>query len=234
MDEMMSACSKCGMDRGHKTTCPLRPRLVVPIDRPTPVEGWARTQPIIPPAPETPYGFFTRVLIWFLNLLPHVTILREGGRPYLTRWCLLGGSPNDTNHPFLPFNLFLHCFHASDDTTPHNHPWPWGKSRILTGTYLEFRLLNARELIAGLTKSSVWVRFRFRRGDVNRLDDRMFHHVQIQTHRVWTLFSCPRKDPDRKWGFLVGDEKTGYRFETAREHLSKKPGASSNERIIDD
>src|SRR5678815_1921164 len=114
-----------------------------------------------------------RFFLWLLNLLPHVTILREKGQPYLTRWCLLGGSPYDTNHPWFPFNVFVHRFQASDGTDPHNHPWGWARALILWGSYREHRALYM--------PPSIWIHQTFNPGDWNRLDDEIFHHVTLQT-----------------------------------------------------
>jgi len=159
-------------------------------------------------------------VFWFLGLFPHVTIRREGGKPYLTRYCLLGGSPYDTTHPWLPFNLFLHCFHASDEETPHNHPWRWARSLILAGSYREHRQLRWPTL------KGAWLHRTFNPGDVNAIDDETFHYVTLQTPTVWTLFLGGKKV--QTWGFL--EDGT---FSTAREFLSRKPGATSNVKVID-
>ncbi len=164
---------------------------------------------------------------WLLGLFPHILIKREGGRPYLTRYCLLGGSPYTTAHPWLPFNLFLHCFHASDEHTPHNHPWRWSRSLILSGSYREHRLLNANSLAFVGAYRAIWLDQTFNPGSWNRLDDQTFHWVELQTPKVWTLFLCGKKV--QQWGFYTPERG----FKTARDYLAGKVGATSNMRIID-
>ncbi len=162
-------------------------------------------------------------LFWLLGLFPHVMIRREAGRPYLTRYCLLGGSPFNTKHPFLPFNLFLHCFHDSDEETPHNHPWKWARSLILSGSYREHRLLK---VMGTGPHSGVWLHQTFRAGDINRIDASTFHYVTLQTPRVWTLFLCGKKV--QQWGF--SDRGT---FVPAIKFIASKHGANSNTKVID-
>lgn len=153
---------------------------------------------------------------WLLGLFPHVMIRREHGRPYLTRYCLLGGSPFTTEHPFLPFNLFLHCFHDSDEETPHNHPWGWARSLILAGSYREHRLI----------KGLIWLHQTFKPWDINHIDASTFHYVTLQTPQVWTLFLCGKKV--QGWGF--SDHGT---FVPAGEFIARKHGANSNTKVID-
>lgn len=134
------------------------------------------------------------------------TIYR-GTEKYLTRYWLLGGhdpKTNSTKHPDLPFNLFLHCFHASDDPPAHDHPWPWARSLILQGSYVETRvrmitrgMMNARPAIDGVMKKT------YRPGDVNDIDSSTRHYVTLQTPEVWTLFLVGQKD--RPWGFWTPD-----------------------------
>lgn len=183
--------------------------------------------------PETParQPWYVGIFYLILSIFPSVTIRREGGQPYLTRWCLLGGSPYDSTHPFLPFNLFLHCFHASDGDTPHNHPWTWARSLILKGSYREYRVLDVAGALAFGRTPSIFAHT-YRPGGWNRIDEEMFHHVELETPKVWTLFLCGRKT--KQWGFLAGDRTQGYRFEVAREFLSRLPGATSNDRMIDE
>lgn len=155
------------------------------------------------------------ILFWlFLGLFPNVTIFRAQGKPYLTRYCLLGGSPTDTAHPWLPWNLFLHCFHDSDHSTPHTHPWRWARSLILSGSYLEHRRLFGGR----------WVVRKFSPGMVNAIDATMSHWVQLRTRRVWTLFLAGPKATG--WGFIEGDE-----FIPAREFIEHQGGTSNT--VID-
>ena len=62
---------------------------------------------------------------------PQVTIT-VGGKPYLTRYYLLG---KDWSF----FNIYLHHFHASDqEEEMHNHPWAWAFGIVLKGGYKEY------------------------------------------------------------------------------------------------
>jgi len=139
------------------------------------------------------------VFEWLLDTIPHVTICREGGIPYLTRWYLLG---QDRENRKWPVNLYLHCFHSSDESIPHNHPWRFAISLILKGRYLEFRNGVCRV---------------FRAGNINfiRRDD--YHYVKLGKP-VWTLFLAgPRVG---RWGFKP---ETGY--EDFESYIARKPGA---------
>lgn len=53
------------------------------------------------------------------------------GKPYLTRWDILGNRHSSWPH------IYLHQFHSSDrDTALHTHPW-WFITFILRGGYYE-------------------------------------------------------------------------------------------------
>src|SRR5689334_601200 len=103
-----------------------------------------------------------------LNLLPHDTIRREGGIPYMTRYYLLGGPRRKAK--WFPFNIYLHCFHSSDDPVPHNHPWKKAFSYILRGEYREFRpagsYYNVRHFSPGM---------------INTLNAEDYHWVELIT-----------------------------------------------------
>lgn len=150
---------------------------------------------------------------WLLGLIPHVIIRHENGQPYMTRYYLLGG-PRDGEKP-RRWNLYLHCFHTDDHRTPHNHPWAWAYSLILWGSYVEWRLssdctaadrLGPGRLCPGGGHHIVDRCRVFRALDVNRLDDKTFHRVDLLTKQVWTLFlSGPRV---QEWGFTEDGGKT--------------------------
>jgi len=138
---------------------------------------------------------------WLLNFLPHRTIMR-GEERYLTRWYLLGAPRTDkqgkAKRHWLPFNLFLHCFHASDEPPAHNHPWDWARSLILKGAYDEVRLVPVEQ------DSPPWtgqVYRRYRPGSINRIDHDTFHYVTLLTPEVWTLFCVGRNVSG--WGFIT-------------------------------
>ena len=126
------------------------------------------------------YRFLTR---W----LSFIVITRNDGRPYMTRFYLLGGPRSMRHGWFQNFNLFLHCFHSSDDEGElHNHPWVWAASLILWGVYREERPNGYLLFWPGLV-------------NVIKADD--YHRVDLRTDRVWSLFLAgPRID--RPWGFI--------------------------------
>lgn len=136
---------------------------------------------------------------WLLDTIPHETKYRKDRIPYMTRWYLLGRR-NKTSR--LPFNLYLHCFHSSDDSIPHNHPFKWSWSLILKGRYLEFRDGVCRVFSAG---------------NLNYIRRDDYHYVKLGKP-VWTLFLAgPRVG---RWGFKPD---TGY--EDSGSYIARKPGA---------
>lgn len=116
------------------------------------------------------------------------------GSDYLTRFYLKGDGSGKT------WELYLHRIFKEDGArAPHNHPWPWLFSIILTGWYDEIRdgFEHAHETPA--------VRKRW----INIMPSpAVFHRITTVSARpVWTLVIVPPKD-DRKWGFL---DRTGDR-----------------------
>ena len=136
-------------------------------------------------------------LLWLLSFFPQRTIMRNGEK-YLTRYYLLGGPRTGARSTIrLPFNLFVHCFHASDDPPAHNHPWTWARSLILAGEYREMRLLE----LDRAQLSTAWISRRFGPGAVNRIDADTYHYVTLLTPEVWTLFLVGKNVQD--WEFLA-------------------------------
>jgi hypothetical protein len=130
-----------------------------------------------------------------LALLPHRTIYRNGEK-YLTRYYLLGGKRRGWRK-LLPFNLYIHCFHASDEQPAHNHPWSWSRSLILRGSYREARVIG--QLQGG---GEVVLHHTYGVGQVNCINADTWHYVTLQTPEVWTLFFAgPRV---QCWGFIDG------------------------------
>lgn len=153
------------------------------------------------------------LLLRALSLFPHFTIRRHG-EPYLTRFWLLGGSTRTTAHPFLPFNLFLHVIHQSDDPPAHNHPWGWARSLILYGRYWETRFVDCLGIDYPLGRE-------YGPGSVNAIGDETFHYLTLLTAEVWSLFLCGRKT--KAWGFRDHDG-----FVLAADHVARTPGHTSN------
>ncbi len=154
----------------------------------------------------------TRIRLWLIHAIASWCVRRNRfrdiphrGKPYLERYAISGwlpvgdGRENSDGNRMLP-SLYLHCFRDFDrDPAPHNHPWPWAISLILSGSYFEFRLgLGGR-----------W----FDRGSFNLISGDTFHRVtelvpEPGEKGVWTLFLCGRKKTKRDqrsgWGFVEG------------------------------
>lgn len=120
--------------------------------------------------------------------------------PYLTRYVLAGVDALDTHDPDAPFSVFVHQIHAADgDRHPHNHPWRWAASLILSGGYTEARngQGDGRDL-----KCKCHAHSRaYTVGDLSILRPDDYHRiVEVEPDTV-TLFLCGRETHD--WGFLV-------------------------------
>jgi len=112
-------------------------------------------------------------------------------QPYLERYHVLR----------LPFGyrVYLHRFVASDPGRGlHNHPWRHALSLVLSGSYQETRMLDAR---ADNALHSRWLRpwhFNFISGEV-------FHRVNIpRDTECWSLFIHAPKA--KTWGFIQQHE----------------------------
>lgn len=115
------------------------------------------------------------------------------GTPYLTRYAFHDESDEGCR-------VWLHHFHSGDeDREPHNHPFWFGASLILSGSYMEERVKIP--LVLGNPRLR-WRRFRA--GDVNFVDATTYHRVHLEPgETAWTLFvSGPIVAP---WGFLNTD-----------------------------
>jgi hypothetical protein len=113
---------------------------------------------------------------WFTKM----DIYRRPGELYLTRYVLF-------RTPLV--SAYIHCFHISDYTTPHDHPANFF-SFPLTEGYLE-------HLPDGTTVDRKPFRPKFRTGEE-------FHWVELRPGtegKVWTFFMFFRRR--REWGFLT-------------------------------
>jgi hypothetical protein len=137
---------------------------------------------------------FLKWLVQFLAA-PRVIYDREGGSPYLSRWYLIGAKPDedaklkgqvvfqDSWLTRLPFNVYLHRFHRSDDDGAlHNHPWSWALSLVLVGGYREERRVGD-SVISRLVRP-----FTF-----NRISADDYHRVDLFESDAWSLFIVGRK-----------------------------------------
>lgn len=143
----------------------------------------------------------TSPLLWLLHAvsrrLKRRDIMREDGQLYLSRYRIYGWMPGDEKS--YPFSIYLHRFHTPDyDPAPHNHPWLWARSLILSGGYLE-RRLDPRSSVERLVEVRPWT--------VNRITPDTFHVVEtLRGKETWTLFITGKKTST--WGFWI--EGRGY------------------------
>lgn len=162
---------------------------------------------------------------------PRVIFDREGGSPYLSRWYLIGKRPVlDPELPGqqfadqvavakrehrLPFNLFLHRFHRSDDDGAlHSHPWAWSLSLVLVGGYSEER-----------RQGDSVVRRLIRPGMFNFIRGTDYHRVDLLEYDTWSLFLVGPKAST--WYFW--DRYTGKRSPW-RDFIAFKRGLSNDAR----
>jgi hypothetical protein len=114
-------------------------------------------------------------------------------QPYLERYHVM----------CLPFGyqVYLHRFVASDPGRGlHNHPWQRALSLVLSGGYLETRMLGATEDNVLQTR---WIGA----GRFNLISGETFHRVNLPRGReCWSLFIHAPKA--KTWGFI---ERRGYR-----------------------
>ncbi len=117
-----------------------------------------------------------RLLYALTGRLP-LRIISDDGRPYLERYYVC---------TVLGVRVYVHRFVGSDpDRGLHDHPWPWARSIILSGCYIEERRDGYREV-------RWW----------NSLQGDTFHRVILwEGQEVWTLF-MHRAENAKPWGFL--------------------------------
>jgi hypothetical protein len=97
----------------------------------------------------------------------------------------------------------LHRIHIPDtDRGIHNHPWEWCRSHILTGSYVEERLLADGTIETKIVDS------------YNELTKDDFHRIVELRGEVWTLFEAGPRYQD--WGFKVEG-----RFVPWRDYVSE-------------
>jgi hypothetical protein len=138
-------------------------------------------------------------LLSLIDHIPHITISKPDGSPYLTRYYLFGADRELGN-------WWLHHFHSSDlDTAPpelggsgtfllHSHPMKWALSFILTGGYIEER--RAADGIVVYKRTIKPFSFNF----LTRKD---FHRVELLDEKkgAWSFFFAGARSKDMSWGF---------------------------------
>lgn len=134
------------------------------------------------------------LLHWISRRRPVRYIDGPDGQPYLERYFLF-------HLPVLDITGYLHRFVDSDpDRGLHDHPWGWACALVLTGGYLERRLVSvdrANGLLSIVENYHKPCRLNIIRGDD-------FHRVILPGNReAWTLFVHGKRT--KGWGFL----KTG-------------------------
>lgn len=144
--------------------------------------------------------------------------------PYLTRWYLTK-MPRMTDGSF-PFDKYgtpregiieddrgrafwIHRFGQDDEDDPHNHPWEWAISFILSGGYIEWRFdpKTGRETVRVLQAPAV-----------NIIKHDTFHRVNlIGGEEAWSLFIPGPKTSS--WGVI---DMTTRTYRGWREYFKEK------------
>lgn len=124
-------------------------------------------------------------------------LIKLDGAPYLERYYvgqLFGAT------------FYLHRFIKADPREPlHNHPWKWGRSLILSGSYVEARVVD---MTVATDSGALLDRRRVRWWSV--VDGNTFHRIEGAERETWSLFfhgprvriksgQCSRA---KGWGFL--------------------------------
>lgn len=115
---------------------------------------------------------------------------KDGRTPYMTRVILprvFGWRP-----------MLHRIWIADQDRDPHSHPWSTAYSIVLTGGYVEERLIG---VIVGDGSLSTDQRIRTAL-TIERIDGDDFHRISYVAPRTWTLFVAGPRHPDG-WGFLT-------------------------------
>lgn len=118
------------------------------------------------------------------------TILGTDGSPYLTR----------TLFPRVgDLRPVLHHIHRPDkDRHLHNHPWKTASFRVLSGSYLEERLVIPDPTYPGIKETVIR---EIKTGDINELGADAFHRIHELRGDVWTFGILGERV--QEWGFMV-------------------------------
>lgn len=155
-----------------------------------------------------------------------------------------------TGDPYLPRLLFpririgsvdsrpmLHNFKGPDgDRNPHNHPWKWAVSIILSGSYTEERTdVNDYVTVTNIdgTPRKVFNKTTRRVRWFNRLNENTYHRVTQLHGNVWTLFIVGPKI--QSWGFLHDDSNGEHEdWKPYLERLRAEYGVQKPEQAYDE
>lgn len=122
------------------------------------------------------------------------------GTPYITRTLL----PRVDG-----LRVVIHHIHRPDyDQWMHNHPWKTARFTVVSGGYVEERLIDRQHPQKILRRSIL-------EGDENVLDADTFHRVVEVRPDTWTVGLLGERVQD--WGFLV----EGRVFVEAREYFNR-------------
>jgi hypothetical protein len=129
---------------------------------------------------------------------------------YLTRTLL----PRVAGH-----RVVLHRIYRPDaDRHLHNHPWRTARFLIVSGGYVEERLV-------GSTQDGRIERRILGPGEVNELDAGTFHRIDTVWPNTWTFGLLGDRVQD--WGFLVGGElKPHAAYFASKNYRATAPGLS--------
>lgn len=127
---------------------------------------------------------------WVAFWEPEFEDIRVDGHLYLRRYFI---DPLESTKD--QYRLLLHqFFRGDDDRRPHNHPWDWAESLIISGGYTEDRVraFTQNELVMDNPV--------YRTGDFHSLTGMDFHRIRDVQPNTWTLFRHGPRTHD--WGFL--------------------------------
>ncbi len=135
-----------------------------------------------------------KLLLWLTENRP-IRFIDKGQQPYLQRYYLgaLGGT-----------RFYLHRFMQNDiNEEVHNHPWSWGFSLVLWGSYLEDRLVD----ICPHANLSGCITKRRRVRWFNWIPPNRFHRIVEAKSGTWTLMvhgkpAMVAPNVSKGWGFL--------------------------------
>lgn len=128
---------------------------------------------------------------WLVRKLPHRTKkIVTDGQDYLLRFYI--------KHNGLFPGIYLHRFLNGDgDRELHNHPWIASCSLILTGGYVEERLVHRND-----PHRKAIITRELKPGHFNFLSGKAFHRIHLVDSQIgtWTLFVSGKEV--KNWGFL--------------------------------